>query len=402
MLGAFAARQAVTAALTANAVRPVRQRQAAVASFAAGWLTSELAPQLLALTAADTARAVRRGKAGRGGLLLAGLSAAGLVHLIHRASGAGDVVEQSLREGIGEDYRDGPLDDVRTPLRTLVRPFRMTDPGVEVLRDIHYARGGSRARLDVYRPKGVDLRDAPVLVQIHGGAWTLGSKEHQGLLLMNRMAAHGWVCVAVNYRLAPKHPLPTGITDVKRAIAWIRENIAEYGGDPSYLVVTGGSAGGHLAALAALSPHEKRYQPGFEDADTSVAGAVPFYGIYDMAGDDGDAYTRGLRDYFLGPRVFLNDPAENLDDYRLASPITHVSPDAPDFFVIHGTNDSLVSVRQARAFVARLREESKATVTYAELPGTQHAFEVFGSVRSHATIKAVQRWLEWHRAQWAA
>jgi acetyl esterase/lipase len=122
--------------------------------------------------------------------------------------------------------------------------------------------------------------------------------------------------------------------------------------------------------------------------------------VYDLVGDDDDPFTVGLRDKFMAKWVFRNDPAEHLDDYRAASPVHRVTADAPDFFVIHGANDTLVSVRQARAFVARLREVSKSSVTYAELPGTQHAFEVFGSIRSHHVIKAVQRWLQWHRASW--
>ena len=129
-----------------------------------------------------------------------------------------------------------------------------------------------------------DLSGAPVLIQIHGGAWTIGTKEQQGLLLMNRMAQQGWICVSANYRLAPKHSFPTQIVDVKRAIAWVHENIEEYGGDPSYIAITGGSAGGHLAALAALTPGLQDYQPGFEDSDTSISACVPFYGVYDMAG----------------------------------------------------------------------------------------------------------------------
>ena len=68
--------------------------------------------------------------------------------------------------------------------------------------------------------------------------------------------------------------------------------------------------------------------------------------------------------------------------------------------MLHGTNDSLVDVRQARAFVEKLKAESKRTVTYAEFPGTQHAFEVFGSIRSHHVIRAVERWLLHHHALW--
>lgn len=402
----YVRRQLITAALAANAIRPLGGRAGSVPGFVAGWLTSELAPQLLALSAADTAvevavRGRRHGGSSRTGLLLAGASAALLGYLVVNAQRSASRVETNLREGIGEDYLDlleeapGPQ-DLKTSLKELARPFKLAKPDVEVIRDINYTTGGKRARLDIYRLRGRTLTNAPVLVQVHGGGWIMGEKEQQGLLLMNRMAEHGWVCVAMNYRLAPKNPFPAQIEDVKRAIAWTREHIGSYGGDPGYLVITGGSAGGHLAALAALTPGE--HQPGFEDADTSVAACVPFYGVYDMAGITGDKHAVGMRDSFLAPWVFKKDPATDLESFVDASPLAHVGPDAPDFFVLHGANDSLVNVRQARAFVAALREHSKATVTYAEFPGTQHAFEVFGSIRSHHVIKAVQRWLEWHRA----
>lgn len=406
-------RQLMAAALTANAVRPLGGRYGSIPAFFAGWLASEMAPQLLAVSLADTAAelTVRRNRPGhpsRAGVALAAVTTGGLGWLVYNATRSATHVEGSLRDGLGADYLDvleeGPsvADVEKTSLLELARPFKLTKPDVEVIRDINYTAGGKRARLDIYRRKGADLHDAPVLVQVHGGGWTIGTKEQQGLLLMNRMAQRGWVCVAMNYRLAPKHPFPAQIIDVKKAIAWTREHIAAYGGDPSYLVVTGGSAGGHLAALAALTPGEAEYQPGFEDADTSVAGCVPFYGVYDMAGITGDSAAVGMRDYFLGPRVFKKDPATHLEDFVKASPLAHVSADAPDFFVLHGTNDSLVHVNQARAFVDRLKAESKATVTYAEFPGTQHAFEVFGSIRSHHVIRAVERWLLHHRALFLA
>ena len=71
---------------------------------------------------------------------------------------------------------------------------------------------------------------------------------------MSHLAELGWVCVSINYRLSPKQSWPDHIVDVKRAIAWVEDNIADYGGDPEFIAVTGGSAGGHLSALAALTP----------------------------------------------------------------------------------------------------------------------------------------------------
>lgn len=401
----YTRRRLVTALLTANAVRPVRGRLAPL-GFAVGWPTGELAPQLLALTALDTAQAYVRGRATRAGLVLAAASAAGLTYLVRDARRAGEIAERELVESLGADYLDRVVVDpaaadlaeaLPTPIRELVRPFAMMRPDVERIADINYREGGSRARLDIYRPKGVELTNAPVLVQVHGGGWTIGDKSQQGLLLMNRMAARGWVCVAMNYRLAPKHPFPAQIQDVKRAIAWTREHIGSYGGDPSYLVITGGSAGGHLASLAALTPGLEEYQPGFEDADTTVSACVPFYGVYDLGGLTGDKAAVEMRDLFLAPRVFRKDPGAEPEAFELASPLSHVVPDAPDFFVIHGAHDGLVSVRQARAFVERLRAVSTGVVTYLELPGTQHAFEVFSSIRSQQIVRAVERWLEWHR-----
>jgi len=396
-------RQAVTAMLTANAVKPPPAGHLGPLGFALGWPTGELAPQLLALTALDTAQAVVRGKASRAGLVLAGASAVGLGYLVALARRSADLAEAQLVESLGPDYLDhlpaGSVDaDLKIPLRDLVKPFTFAKPEVEVIRDINYREGGSRARLDIYRPAGVDLTDAPVLVQVHGGGWTIGDKAQQGLILMNRLAQRGWVCVAINYRLAPKHPFPAQIIDVKKALAWTKENIASYGGDPSYVVITGGSAGGHLAALAALTPEVKEYQPGFEDADTRVAACVPFYGGYDLAGLSGDKYDVRARNTFYGPRIFKLDPRDDAAPFEQASPIAHVHPDAPDFLVIHGVHDGLFPVRGARAFVARLRSTSSGIVTYLELPSTQHGFEVFSSIRSQHVIRAVERWLEWHRA----
>lgn len=406
----FLSRQSVIAALTVNALRPPRGQRAGVPSFAAGWLFGETAPQMLALTALDAAAHLTKGRrAGlraKAGLALAGASALGLAHMVRQSRRAADVLDDALVEGLGVDYveqLDAAPDpaDLATPWRSLARPFDFRDDAVRVVRNLPYSEAGRRGHLDIYLPAGDDaIKDAPVLLQVHGGAWTLGAKEHQGRPLMNRMAAKGWVCVAINYRLSPRDPWPAHIVDVKRAIAWVRDNIADHGGDPDYLVITGGSAGGHLAALAALTPGDPRFQPGFEDADTSVQAAVPFYGVYDFAGSTGLANAVGMRDAFLGPRVVQTTWEDAPDVYEAASPILRITPDAPDFFVIHGELDSLVAVDQARLFVAELRRTSQRSVVYAELPGAQHAFDVFHSIRSAHAVRAVDRYLTWHWNTW--
>jgi acetyl esterase/lipase len=389
----YTARQAVLVVLVANTIRPLRNRVTLVPAFFAGWLTGELAPQILAVHAATTIRAIRRRTATLPGLALAAVSAGGLTWLMRQSNATAAHIDEKLAElGIPADV------EPTTPLAMYARPFKMSDRGVRMISNVPYTEGGRRALADIYLPATGEVKNAPVLIQIHGGGWTIGHKAQQGLLIMNHMAARGWICVAVNYRLAPKHRWPAQIVDVKRAIAWVRENVAQYGGDPDYLVVTGGSAGGHLSSLAALSPNEKEWQPGFEDADTSVAAAVPFYGVYDFTGDD--TYGRIMRDQFLAHVVFPR--GSTMDTFASASTAHHVADDAPEFLVVHGANDTLARVEQARAFADKLSTANPGKVTYLELPYTQHAFEVFGSVRARHTIRGVQRWLEWHRAAWLA
>ena len=402
----FLRRQIVTAALTANAARPVPGFRAAVPAFVAGWLTTELAPQLLALTAADTAVHLTRGRRSRAGLALAAANLAGQAFLVDQARRVRQHAEDALVEAIGVDYVE-QLDaaptpaELATPWRALVNPFRVRNADVEVHRDLPYApEHGKRGLLDVYRRAGAPVSGAPVLLQVHGGGWSIGTKDQQGVPLMHHLAAKGWVCVAINYRLSPRDAFPAHVIDVKRAIAWIREHIEEYGGDPSYVAITGGSAGGHLAALAAVTPNDPAWQPGFEDADTSVQVAVPHYGVYDFAGSTGLRTAEQMRDRFLAPRVLQRRWADDPEAFEAASPILRVGPDAPDFFVLHGTRDSLVHVEQARLFVERLRTTSTRSVVYAELPGAQHAFDVFPSIRSAHVVRAIDRDLHWHWNTW--
>jgi acetyl esterase/lipase len=404
----FRRRQAITAALTANAIRPLPGFGVGVPAFFAGWLTGELAPHVLALTAADAAVHSVGRRRDPVGLALAGASAAGLGYLIWQSRAVRHRVEDALTEGLGLDYVE-QLDEkptpaeLATPWRSLVNPFgtfRRGPAEVHVERDIAFGDAGGRNHLDIYAPKDRPLEGAPVLLQVHGGAWTIGKKDQQGIPLMQHLAAKGWVCVAVNYRLAPRDPFPAQIIDVKKAIAWIRENIAAYGGDPDYIAITGGSAGGHLTALAAVTPNDPAWQPGFEDVDTSVQVAVPHYGIYDMAGATELRSVRLMRDRFLAPRVFNTTYAAEPAAFEAASPILRVTPDAPDFFVLHGTHDTLVGVDQARRFVDKLREDSKRTVVYAELPAAQHAFDVFPSIRSAHIVRAIDRYLHWHWNQY--
>ncbi|HEY1135608.1 MAG TPA: alpha/beta hydrolase [Nocardioides sp.] len=404
-------RQLALAALNANAFRPLRGLRSGVYAFAAGWLTTELAPQLLGLTALDAAaHPPRPGDRHRAaGLALAAANAAALGVMVAQAQRAKGGVESALTDALGVDYVE-QLDHAPTPadlalpwrqLATPLRVFRRRPAGVEVERDIAYADAGRRTMLDIYRPaEPVHPDGAPVLLQVHGGAWRVGTKETQALPLLQHLASKGWVCVAINYRLAPRDPWPAHVVDVKRAIAWVRRHIEAYGGDPSYLAVTGGSAGGHLAALAALTPGDPVFQPGFEDVDTHVEVAVPHYGVYDLAGATGLPRAVRMRDRFLGPKILMKRFRDDPEPFEAASPLLRITPEAPDFLVIHGTADSLVDVEQARLFVDRLRSVSRSSVVYAELPGAQHAFDTLPSIRSAHVVRAIDRYLHWHWNGW--
>ena len=368
--------------------------------FLVAWLTGELAPQLFVLQLAGVllllgVRADALTSApGQLGLLACGASSLLLLACQLRAGGARDEVRAFAKaHGLA-------LPNFQLALwHGFLHPFRMRRAGVRVLRNIEYGPalpgdGGRRNLLDVVLPEGpsAGLR-RPVLLQVHGGGWVIGDKEDQGRPLMAEMAARGWVNFAPNYRLSPKATFPDHIVDVKRALAWVRAHAGEYGADPNFVCITGGSAGGHLAALAALSPNDARFQPGFEDADTRVQAAVPFYGVYDWLDA---AQVRGANSYipFLARRVLKCSPRENRELWEAGAPLLRVNAAAPPFLVIHGTHDSLVYVEEARAFVRALEEKSQQPVLYLELAGAQHAFDLFHSLRSASAVRAVAAFLE--------
>src|SRR5207245_2889745 len=203
-----------------------------------------------------------------------------------------------------------------------------------------------------------------------------------------------WVCVAADYRLSPSATFPDHLIDLKRAVAWIREHGALYGADPDFLIVTGGSAGAHLAALVALTPNAPEYQPGFEGVDTAVDGCVAFYGVYDFTDRHGLWPDNGLR-RLLERRVLKVPFASAPGVYEKASPLSRLRPDAPPFLVLHGTHDTLVPIEEARRFCDAFRRVVRAPLVYAELPGAQPAFEIFPSVRTTFVLPGVERFLAW-------
>jgi len=374
-----------------NVLRPVRLAPVVPVTFFAAWLTAELAPQLAVLTVVGTvlfcAFGGLSGAAGWVALALSLLVVAGLLRMVAVSEAAAGIADEALAH-----VCDPPADvEPTSGLRRFFVPLSFRHPDVERTVDVVYGTD-PRHRLDVYRHRDHPT-GCPTLVQVHGGGWVIGDKREQGRPLMLHLAARGWVCFAPNYRRSPRATWPDHLVDVKRAIAWVREHGTAYGADPGFLVLTGGSAGGHLVAMAALTANEARYQPGFEDADTSVAGCVPYYGVYDLAGETGTRMARMRRRSLLAPTVLKSADEQVYVDASPLEAVRHAA-DVPPFLVIHGRNDTLVPVVEARLFVQRLRQVSSQPVCYVELPGTQHAFDVFPSIRSAHVVRAVGRFVE--------
>jgi acetyl esterase/lipase len=242
--------------------------------------------------------------------------------------------------------------------------------------------------LDVWRRKDLPAQPAPVLIFVPGGAWIHGSRMLQGYALMSHLAELGWVCLSIDYRVAPHHRWPAHITDVKTAIAWARANVDKFGGDRNFVAVAGSSAGGHLAALAGLTINDKEMQSELpEGSDTSVDAVVGIYGRYDW--EDRSTAERVRFMDFLERVVVKHTSSRHPDIFRTASPIARVHPKAPPFLVVHGTGDTVIPVAQARSFVERLRAVSHSVVSYIELPGAGHAFDMIDGARTGSMATAI-------------
>ena len=385
------------------AYRPIRREPFTVLSFSMAWIAGELAFQNIVWQMIATALFIAYGAldnwAGWLGLAVAVLDWVGLLGLGIAGRRAAGVAAAAL-----DEVRSGAFPVPTEPTAPTWGRWWRRDPRHPVPfacgRDHpqHRLLGRRQTpchRLDVYHSGLAPPEKAPVMVYIHGGAWMIGDKREQGKPMMYELVARGWVCVAINYRLSPKATWPDHIVDAKRAVAWVKEHVAEYGGDPSFVAVSGGSAGGHLCALLALSAGDPAFQPGFEGVDTSVQACVPFYGVMDMTGSpEGSArFGPGLLE-MLERKVMKVTESEHPELFRDASPTYRVHADAPPFFVLQGVNDTLVPVETARIFVDRLRAVSSRPVAYAELPLAQHAFDVLASLRCQATTSAVGDFLE--------
>jgi acetyl esterase/lipase len=320
--------------------------------FALGYLINELPFLGLWWLASGTLRVVAHPQVGLWQWWLitaiAAAAAAGMMRLAARATSARPELTRALQESFGPDA--APRYTSPSWWRLLLVPFISWRPDVRRIRNRRYGPARRGNRLDVYVSRRTRREGAPVLLYLHGGAFVMGSKLLGAHPLLYRLAAKGWVCMSVDYRLFGVD-YRDQLADTRAAMTWARTHAEAYGGDPEDLFVIGGSAGAHLAATSTLS-------------DDVARGVIALYGFYGAVGREA------------------------------TSPHDRIHRNAPPFLIMHGTTDTLVPESYARAFADRLRRVSTQPVAYAALSGAQHNFDFFHSIRFHAVTDAVIRFVE--------
>jgi acetyl esterase/lipase len=269
-----------------------------------------------------------------------------------------------------------------TPVLEDRYPRNAIDFGVvEGLPDLVFATvaGFRPLRLDLYRPKANASRGRPLVLYIHGGGWQGGHTRHSGAFanwpgVLASLAQRGYVVASIEYRLSGEAPFPAAFDDVKAALQWLRSRADVYGIDPSRAVIWGGSAGGHLAALTAVTCDSSEAGGVKDAASRCVQGFVAWYGIFDMAAvleaegvRTANAPSAGSR--FLACEKGRCDPTL----VTSASPIEHVDTKDPPALLIHGRGDAVVNVDQSVRFHETLRTRG-VTSTLKIIDGVDHSF----------------------------
>ena len=241
--------------------------------------------------------------------------------------------------------------------------------GVELRQNVVYGTGGGRElTLNLYLPEEEAGEPRPGVVFIHGGGWRNGnpSQFHRHSATL---AEHGYVCASITYRLSGEAQFPAALEDSKCAVRWMRANAEELGLDVDRLAVGGGSAGGHLAGLVAMTePGEFEGEGGNPEQSSAAQAYVGFNPVADLAGMGEKRPDHPMLVEFLGV-AYTDDP----EAYKKASPIAYVSEDSPPTLLLHGTEDVTVPYADAEAMVTALQELGvEAELFTAE--GVGHAF----------------------------
>lgn len=232
---------------------------------------------------------------------------------------------------------------------------------VSIERNIPYDKHPETV-LDILQPKTSASRRRPGVIVIHGGGWTGGSKERVVSDFCLPYLEKGFVVANVEYRLAKSAPAPAAVTDVLNAAAWFRRNAGRYNVDRRRIVVTGGSAGGHLALMVGLTPKQARLGPQAE-----VAAVVNFYGITDV---NDQLEGANMRKYAV---TWVPDQPGRIELARRVSPMTYVRKKVPPVLTIHGDADQTVPYEHGVQLTRALRDAG-ADAEMISVPQGRHGF----------------------------
>ncbi len=250
--------------------------------------------------------------------------------------------------------------------------------------DVKYVPDGDDAQsLDVYYPEKRADKPLPLLVWIHGGGWSGGSKAKMPFISQLR---RGYVTASIEYRFSQKAKFPAQIQDCQAAIRWLRANAEKYSIDVERIGVGGESAGGHLSALVGTSGGKGKFPPigGNEGQSDRVQAVWDIYGPTDfwtvITQADADKDVKNVFNWNNG------DPYSNLIGGKLGedkekcdavSPVQYVSKDNPPFLIFHGDRDTLVPYAQSTE-LSELLAKAGVEVTLQRLPGAGHGGPAFG------------------------
>ena len=220
--------------------------------------------------------------------------------------------------------------------------------------DVTYCTAAAvHLKMDVYYPLKVTNRPAPVVVDIHGGSWSAGDKtKSETMGDIPELLKHGYLVVAVNYRLAPEYKFPAQIQDVKCAVRYLRAQSAKYDIDPNRIGALGCSAGGNLAALLGLTEGVAEFEGNGDYAEHSsrVQAVVAM-----SAPADFTLTSYNITHDKVFVRVFgatsNNDPI-----LKHFSPVTYVSKSAAPFFILGGDQDETVPLQQSEELARHLNQ----------------------------------------------
>ncbi|HSJ52294.1 MAG TPA: alpha/beta hydrolase [Anaerolineae bacterium] len=281
---------------------------------------------------------------------------------------------------------------------------------------------GRALRADLW-PASTDLPSGLGLIYAHGSGWRVGDKDMGTRPFFRRLAAQGHVVLDIAYSLWPTAGLPAMVVEFNQAILWLKENGPAYGVDPERIVVMGGSAGAHLALLAAYTPGNPAFRPSGAVGDTTVHGVVAFYPPVDLLALDGDirsgpppvpgrvdrfalavlenlfmvGHAGGRQEQvenYLG-EMLGGTPAEIPDTYRLLSPIYHAGAHCPPTLLLQGSDDLFGLAPAVRRLHECLRSAGVPSALL-EFPHTDHAFDLLlprVSPATRAATRAVERFL---------